>query len=130
MTVTQGMTLSWTRLVTEQDVLRFAELSGDKGRHHLEKDKDGRLMAHGLLTATMPTKLGGSVDFIAKTMEFHFKGAVYSGDTLTCEGVVLSVIEQSARLKVTFSFTVKNQRGEAVLEGASSGMILKPASPL
>jgi acyl dehydratase len=123
--VKKGMTLSRSRSVTEEDVLQFAQLSGDKGRHHLERDKDGRLLAHGLLTATLPTQIGGSVNFIAKTMEFHFRAAVYSGDTLTCDGVVQSVIEQSTRLKVAFAFTVKNQRGEVVLDGLSSGMILK-----
>lgn len=119
--------MTWTRPITEADVRAFAELSGDKGRHHLERDAQGRLMAHGLLTATLPTKLGGDLHYMAKTMDFRFEKAVYAGDTLTCEGRVESVIEQSARLKVAFSFVVRNQDSVVVLRGASAGQILKTA---
>lgn len=120
-----GAARSWTRRVTEDDVRRFAELSGDRGRHHLERDASGRLLAHGLLTATLPTKLGGDVDFVARTMEFEFLRGVYAGDTLTCEGVVVSAAAQSARYRVRFSFEVKNQDGDVVLRGASSGSVAR-----
>ena len=118
-----GAVSRWTRAITEEDVARFAELSGDRGRHHLERDEKGRLMAHGLLTATLPTKLGGDMNYVARTMVFEFVKAVYAGDTLTCEGVVLSSAVQSARYKIRFSFEVRNQDGEAVLTGTSSGQI-------
>lgn len=120
-----GAVRRWTRQVTEEDVRRFAELSGDRGRHHLERDARGRLMAHGLLTATLPTKLGGDVHFVARTMEFEFVRAVYAGDTLTCEGVVLSAAAQSARYRIRFGFEIKNQDGELVLRGTSSGSVAR-----
>jgi acyl dehydratase len=123
-----GDRMIWTRAFTEPEIAAFAELSGDKGRHHLEKDAQGRLMAHGLLTATLPTKLGGDLHYMARTMNFVFEKAVYAGDALSCEGVVESVIEQSTRLKVRFSFEIKNQRGERVLSGTSAGQILKTGS--
>lgn len=116
---------SHTRAITEEDVRRFAELSGDRGRHHLERDARGRVMAHGLLTATLPTKLGGDLDFMARTMDFTFEKAVYSGDTLTCEGLVDSAIEKPTRWRVRFLFEVKNQDGEVVLKGRCDGQILK-----
>ncbi len=120
-----GARSRWTRAITEDDVGRFAELSGDKGRHHLERDEQGRLMAHGLLTATLPTKLGGDHDYMAREMRFQFLRPVYAGDTLSCEGVVESAAEQSTRWRVRFSFTVVNQRGEVVLTGTTNGQILK-----
>lgn len=120
-----GDTHHWKRSVSEEDVLRFAELSQDKGAHHMQRDEKGRLMAHGLLTATMPTKVGGDLNFIARNMHFDFERAAYSGDTLTCEGRVEAVIEQSSRYKVRFSFVVTNQDGEVVMTGTSSGMIKK-----
>jgi acyl dehydratase len=120
-----GAVSRWTRSITEEDVARFVELSGDRGRHHRERDERGRLMAHGLLTATLPTKLGGDMDYIARTMEFVFLKPVYSGDVLTCEGVVLSAAVQSARYKVRFGFEVRNQDGELVLRGDSSGQIAR-----
>jgi acyl dehydratase len=120
-----GERFSWTRAISEEDVRAFAALSGDKGRHHLERDAQGRLMAHGLLTATLPTKLGGDLDFMARTMEFVFEKAVYAGDVLVCDGLVEGVIDQSTRLKVRFAFEIRNQRGEVVLRGRSAGQILK-----
>jgi 3-hydroxybutyryl-CoA dehydratase len=120
-----GAKSRWKRAITEEDVARFAELSGDKGRHHQERDEKGRLMAHGLLTATLPTKLGGDMNYMAKTMKFDFVKAVYSGDVLECEGTVETVIVQNARFKVGFSFVVKNQDGDVVLRGTTSGQILR-----
>lgn len=123
--VKAGARVSWSRAITDEDIERFAALSGDQGAHHLERDAQGRLMAHGLLTATLPTKLGGDLDYMAKTMHFEFLRAVYGGDTLTCQGTVESVIAQSTRLKVAFRFEIVNQRGEVVLKGTSSGQILR-----
>ena len=120
-----GAISRWTREITEDDVMRFADLSGDRGRHHRERDERGRLMAHGLLTATLPTKLGGDLDYIARTMEFNFLKPVYSGDVLTCEGSVVSTAVQSARYKVRLSFEVRNQDGEVVLTGTTSGQIAR-----
>ena len=120
-----GATSRWTRAITEEDVVRFADLSGDRGRHHRERDERGRLMAHGLLTATLPTKLGGDMDYMARTMEFEFLKPVYSGDVLTCSGVVLSAAVQSARYKVRFACEVRNQDGELVMRMNSSGQIAR-----
>jgi 3-hydroxybutyryl-CoA dehydratase len=120
-----GAKSRWQRTITEADVAGFAELSGDRGRHHLERDEKGRLMAHGLLTATLPTKLGGDMNYIARTMAFEFLKAVYAGDELTCDGTVVSTIVQHARFKVSFAFEVRNQDGETVLRGTTSGQILR-----
>lgn len=120
-----GAKSRWSRAITEDDVLRFAELSGDKGRHHRERDALGRLVAHGLLTATLPTKLGGDMDYMAKEMRFEFVKAVFTGDVLDCEGTVENVIVQNARFKMSFSFVVTNQDGDVVLRGTTSGQILR-----
>lgn len=58
-----GDVISWQRTFTEEDINLFARLSGDEGEHHLVPDEKGRLMAHGLLTATLPTKIGGDINF-------------------------------------------------------------------
>lgn len=120
-----GATSRWSREITEEDVARFAEVSGDRGRHHRERDEKGRLLAHGLLTATLPTKLGGDMNYIARTMTFEFLKAVYAGDELACVGTVVSAIAQSSRFKVNLSFEVRNGKGELVLRGTTSGQILR-----
>ena len=120
-----GSKSRWTRVITASDIARFAELSGDRGSHHLEEDASGRLLAHGLLTATLPTKLGGDLNFIARTMTFNFLKPVYAGDELVCEGVVESAAVQSARFKLRISFEVRNQDGVLVLSGTTSGQVLR-----
>ena len=123
MAIEAGRCVEWARTFSVEDVRAFAELSGDKGAQHLAPDAKGRLMVHGLLTATLPTKLGGDMDYIAGDMHFDFVRPVYAGETLTCVGVVESVERQPKRDLVTFSFTVTNGAGKAVLRGTSSGAI-------
>ena len=74
-----GDLISWQRTFTETDIRAFTELSGDAGDHHLQPDAQGRLMAHGLLTATIPTKIGGDMNFIAREMTFNFTGRSFLG---------------------------------------------------
>ena len=119
-----GDRFEWTRTISEEEIRRFAEISGDRGAHHLRPDSQGRLIAHGLLTATLPTKLGGDLNFLARTMTFEFLKPVYSGDTLTCNGVVDSASPEPGKVRMSFSFEVVNQRREAVMRGTSSGVVL------
>ena len=80
-----GDKIRWSRTFSEDDIRMFARLSGDQGIHHLVPDDKGRLMAHGLLTATLPTKIGGDINFIAREMTFQFHRPVFAGDTIECE---------------------------------------------
>ena len=120
-----GFRLEWRRSFSEEEVRDFAELSGDRGRHHLERDEKGRLMVHGLLSATLPTKLGGDLHYIARTMHFEFLRPVYAGEEIACVGLVDSVEPEPRRLKVGFSFTITNPAGKQVLRGTSSGVIYR-----
>ena len=120
-----GLRLEWSRTIIEEDVRKFSEISGDRGVHHVQPDAMGRLLVQGLLTATLPTKLGGDLNFIARTMSFEFLKPVYAGETLHCVGVVESAIAKSNRWKVRLSFSVTNQEGEIVLTGGCDGMILR-----
>jgi acyl dehydratase len=120
-----GMRMTWARTFTREEILAFAALSGDKGAHHIVPDAQGRLMAHGLLTASLPTKLGGDLDFIAATMQFDFLRPAYSGETLTCLGVVDEIAPEPRRWRVKFSFLVTNEKGKRVLKGTASGVIYR-----
>src|SRR5207302_10861219 len=53
-----GDVIGWERTFTEADIRLFNLVSGDEGTHHVKADERGRLMVHGLLTATVPTKIG------------------------------------------------------------------------
>ena len=79
-----GETRTWIRSFQEDEVREFSRLSGDAGRHHVMPDEQGRLMVQGLLTATLPSKIGGDLDFLAREMTFHFERPVFTGDTIRC----------------------------------------------
>ena len=118
-----GDVISWERTFTEEDVRAFARLSGDEGIHHLQADAHGRLMVHGLLTASLPTKVGGDLNLIAREMKFQFLRPVFVGDTIRCD-VTLVVFEPGEDFnKVTSRIVCRNQQGKEVLTGEASGII-------
>lgn len=120
-----GDVISWERMFTEEDIRLFTRFSGDQGEHHLVPDEQGRLMAHGLLTATLPTKIGGDMNFIARELTFQFHRPVFSGDTVHCE-VTLAELEQEEQFtRVVTRFVCRNQHGKEVMTGLAKGVIRK-----
>lgn len=115
----------WERTFTNEDVLLFAQISGDQGIHHLEADEQGRLMVHGLLTATLPTKLGGDLNYIARELHFEFLRPVYTSDTVSCETTITALkrVEGRGYTEMSVTFTCHNQRGKEVLRGTTSGIV-------
>ena len=118
-----GDHISWQRTFTEADIRAFTELSGDAGEHHLQPDAQGRLMAHGLLTATIPTKIGGDMNFIAREMTFLFQRPVFSGDTIICEVTVSSLEPAEQLIKIETTFVCRNQHGKEVMTGIARGLV-------
>ncbi len=115
---------AWERTFTEEDVRLFARISGDQGTHHMTPDQQGRLMVHGLLTATLPTKLGGDMNYLARELTFTFLRPVYVGDTIRCESTIISLEQLDDRLKTASAFICHNQHGKEVLRGQADGVIL------
>ncbi|QDX95294.1 enoyl-CoA hydratase [Brevibacillus laterosporus] len=120
-----GDTLTWTRTFTEEETLHFAEFTGDKGRHHMERDEQGRLMVHGLLTASIGTKIGGDLHYIAREFNNEFLRPVFTGDTITCEVTINEITPMDGFDKITLSFVYYNQVGKEVIVGTSRGIIRK-----
>nr|BBH94539.1 enoyl-CoA hydratase [Thermogemmatispora argillosa] len=123
-----GDVLTYERTFQEEDIRLFAELSGDKGRHHMQPDAQGRLMVHGLLTASIPTKLGGDLNFIARSMQMEFLRPVFAGDRVRCEMTVSRLEPEDGYLLVELVSVCRNQHGKEVLRGQAQG-IIRQASP-
>ena len=118
-----GDVVSWERTFTEDDIRLFNKVSGDQGVHHVTPDEKGRLMVHGLLTATVPTKIGGDMNFIARELKFQFHRPVFAGDKVTC---VLTVVEFDPGEQYTTmrtDFVCTNQSGKEVMSGYAQGII-------
>lgn len=113
----------WERTFTEEDIRTFARFSGDEGTHHLEPDEQGRLMVHGLMTATLPTKIGGDLNFIAREMIFQFHRPVFAGDTIRCEVTLVELEQGEQYARVTSKWICRNQHGKEVLTGEARGVI-------
>ena len=122
---TEGDTRTVERTFTPEDVRQFAEVSGDQQPRHLEPDDEGRLLVHGLLTATLPTKLGADLEVLARSMSFDFRKPVYTGETVTCKMTVESVDEREDRYDLSAAVTCRNGDDEAVMTGAVDGLVWK-----
>lgn len=118
-----GDTLSWSRTFTEEDIRLFTQVSGDDGEHHLVPDEKGRLMVHGLLTATLPTRIGGDINLIAREMVFRFHRPVFSGDTIECVVTLVEATPGDEYLSVVSDWRCTNQFGKEVMTGRGSGII-------
>ncbi|WP_394218848.1 MaoC family dehydratase N-terminal domain-containing protein [Halobacillus trueperi] len=118
-----GDVYTWKRTFTNEEVLEFGRISGDKGRHHVEPDENGRLMVQGLLTASIGTKIGGDLHYIARNMVNEFLRPVFTGDTITCEVNLEKVVQKDGHKKVEMKSVYRNQKGSEVLVGSSYGII-------
>jgi acyl dehydratase len=118
-----GDTATWERTFTEEDIRLFNKISGDEGIHHVTPDEQGRLMVHGLLTATVPTKIGGDMNFIAREMKFQFHRPVFAGDTVTCVGTVVDFEPSEQYTTVRTDFVCRNQNDKEVMSGYAKGII-------
>ncbi|MDI2589169.1 enoyl-CoA hydratase [Psychrobacillus sp. NEAU-3TGS] len=127
MSLKVGDIITFERDFTARDVELFTEISGDEGIHHLTPDEQGRLVVQGLLTATLPTKVGGNHNVLARSMHFEFLRPVFTGDTIICE-VTIDQFEiqenKNNRTAITASFICKNQHEKEVLKGNFAGVIL------
>ena len=119
-----GDIITFERNFTIEDVELFTKVSRDEGSHHVTPDEQGRLVIQGLLTATLPTKIGGDNNVLARTMNFEFLRPVFTGDTIICAVTIEQFEKQDNRTRITASFVCENQHGKEVLRGDFSGVIL------
>ncbi len=124
-----GDSASFTKTVTEADVVQFAGISGDFNPAHIdavsaEKSIFGQRIAHGMLSAGfISTVLGTALPgpgTIYMAQELRFTKPVYFGDTVTATCTVVERIEEKNRIKL--ETVVTNQRGETVITGFATVM--------
>ena len=120
-----GDTHTHKRMFTTGDVRRFGEISGDQQPIHTDPDEDGQLVVQGLLTATIPTKIGGDLEYLAREMDLEFRRPVYTGETITCTWETESVTEREDRFEASSTAVLENEAGEVVLTGRFEGLVWK-----
>ena len=124
-----GDTFSISRTFSEEDVIRFAEITRDYNPIHFDdrfaavKGFDGRI-CHGLLAAGLLTEIGGQIGWLAATMNFRFKRPVYFGETIECK---FTITEIDAKNRARAEVVYENTDGLTVLEAEITGILPEKA---
>ena len=124
-----GDTHTRVRTFEPPDVDTFASVTGDDQPRHTEPDERGRRMVQGLLTGSMLTDIGGDLEMLASSIEYHFLQPVYTGDTVRCVWENEAVDERPDGWDVTARVTFERvgdggeEPGDRVLEGTVEGLI-------
>lgn len=121
----EGDVYTHQRTFSNEDVREFGEISGDQQEIHTVPDEEGRLIVQGLLTATIPTKIGGDASFIARSMNFRFHQPVYTGETITGSVTIETVEERADRYNATISVVCTNENDETVMTAECDGLVWK-----
>ena len=114
-----------TRCFSAEDIASFATISRDYNPIHCDSHfatlKGMREpIAHGLLTASLITEIGGQIGWLASGMSFKFKRPVYAGETLTCHWII-NEIDERERAKAHIN--VINGDGVTVLKAEITGVL-------
>jgi acyl dehydratase len=120
----EGDTASLSKTISQDEIDRFAELTGDENPVHVDesaaqKTRFGRRIAHGmwgasLVSAVLGTKLPGpGTIYLSQTIKFI--APVYPGDSVTATVKVVKVRED--KKIVTLETVCENQNGDLILSG-------------
>jgi 3-hydroxybutyryl-CoA dehydratase len=119
-----GDTTTFSKTITEADILLFAGVSGDHYPLHVDAEyaattRFGQRVAHGMLTASLLSAVNGLMlrkpGGIYVEQSMRFRRPVFIGDTLTARSEVVELITAKRRLRVRTS--IVNQHGKTVVDG-------------
>jgi len=128
-----GMEASLQKKVTDNDILIFAETSGDKNPIHLNCGYAARTIfkkriAHGMLTASYISAVfgmempGPGAIYVSQTL--NFRAPVSSGDVVIAKVRIVELFPAKRRVRFDCRCTVG---GKTVLEGEA--ILVVPARP-
>ena len=131
MNIKIGDTFIKERLVTDELVRAFAEVSGDYNPIHLDEEfakttRFGRRIAHGMLSGAFISAVLGyefgerKIVYLSQTLKFT--APVFIGDTVTTTATV-TIIREDKQI-VTMETVCTKQDGEIVVTGESAVMVL------
>jgi len=129
---TPGTRASFSKTITEADVVGIAGITGNFDPLHIDaeyarKTRYGRrtaqpLLASGLITTVLHTRLPGP-GAICLSQQLEFLGPIFIGDTITAQVEVTAW--QPERRLITLKTTCSNQDARQVITGQAVLMFLK-----
>ena len=131
MDVKVGDTFAKSRLVNDELIRAFAEISGDHNPLHLDEEyaattRFGKRIAHGMLSGAFISAVLGHefqerrIVYLSQTM--RFVSPVFIGDTVTATATVNNIREDKGIVRL--DTICSNQDGEIVVQGEAVVMIL------
>ncbi|MCA0177009.1 MAG: MaoC family dehydratase [Proteobacteria bacterium] len=128
-----GMTATFSKTITEADIVLFAGVSGDNNAIHVNEEfaattAFGGRIAHGFLTASVISAAvanrlpGPGTVYLGQSMKF--RAPVRPGDTVHATVTVQAVDAAKARATLT---TVCTVQGKVVIEGEAQVMTTSKA---
>ena len=130
MKIKPGDTASVSKTITDDDIHKFADVSGDHNPLHLNDEfarttRFGRRIAHGMLTASLISSVianqlpGQGSIYLSQTLQFI--APVFPDDTVTARVTVVSVRADQPIVKLETICT--NQRDEVVIKGEATVLV-------
>lgn len=122
-----GMTDSVVKIISGEDIDKFADISLDRNPVHLDEEYAAKTMfkkrishgilVSGLISAVLGTKLPGE-GAIYMGQELKFMAPVYIGDTITATVEIIELVPEKNR--VICSTICINQDGKQVIVGKAT----------
>jgi 3-hydroxybutyryl-CoA dehydratase len=115
-----------SRRVTQMDINRYAEASGDYNPIHIDEAFAASTplkgtIAHGMLVlaymSEMLARAFGEVWDASGHLSVKFRSPARPGDTLTVTGQIDSLLNENAIVVATCSLSCRNQADEVVVSG-------------
>ena len=122
-----GDTASRVKIVSQEDILSFARVTGDLNPIHVDdraaaESIFGRRVAHGMLVGSLFSPIFGlelpGEGCIYMGQELKFLKPVYPGDEITATVTVTGLIPEKNR--ALFDTVAVNQHGEKVVSGTAT----------
>jgi len=128
-----GRAAEMTRSFTGEDLLRFAEITGDRNPIHLSEEfaartRFGERIAHGILTAGLVSAVigmklpGPGCLYLSQTLSFL--APVRIGDRITAR---VEIVERISEKRLRLKTQCVNQHGVLVLDGEA--VVVPPRPP-
>jgi acyl dehydratase len=120
--------------ITQEQLRRYAEASGDYNPIHLDEEAAHRVgldsvIAHGMLSMAflgqfVTQQIADMPDAHLAHLRVRFMNMVRLSDTLTCHGVVKSsTTDDDGQKSITIKCWAQNQKGEKVTAGEAVVLI-------
>ncbi len=125
-----GDTASISKTITDNEIQKFADASGDHNPLHLDDEfaksaRFGRRIAHGMLSASLISAVianqlpGQGSIYLGQTLKFV--APVFPDDTITARVTIISIRDDKPVMKL--ETVCSKQHGEVVIKGEATVLV-------